>query len=489
LGGRLYVPGLDGRLTALDAATGEVLWATEPTNSEGLNSIATDAAIIMAAENAGIQTLNPENGEVLWSLDQPVWGTHSPHAGGSTVYVHSGEDTYTALSIADGSVLGTTDQAAGAGSTAAVSGELLFVSGFDGTVRAFGPVDGEANVVMAASPALIATPEPESASGETEQTAVDAPAAGEMSADLVFSFEYPEGRFPAGVFEDPEGRLWSLVFESGSIDVYDRDFNLVESWSYGRGSGPDQFDWFAATASWVAGGIVWTPDGTAHVTDMANARVQMIGPDGTMLGSWGSKGDGDGQFQNPVAIALTAENEFVVADLTRNDVQWFDQDGNLLRRLTGPDDDTQFGGPVDIGLDPDGNLWVLDDVGQVYKFDHNNQLLLSVGHKFEHASPGHFLDPCCIDIDEQGRVWVADQWNRRIQVFDPNGNLLAVWDGCATEAGCLMNTSYPIIAGNGFFYLTDWDPEGLKPAHMHKFRITFMPEVPILEAATPAAEE
>ena len=41
--------------------------------------------------------------------------------------------------------------------------------------------------------------------------------------------------------------------------------------------------------------------------------------------------------------------------------------------------------------------------------------------------PGEFDMPHAIDLDSQGRVFVADRQNNRVQVFDSDGNFEAVW--------------------------------------------------------------
>jgi sugar lactone lactonase YvrE len=143
---------------------------------------------------------------------------------------------------------------------------------------------------------------------------------------------------------------------------------------------------------------------------------------------------------------------------------------------------------TDIAYDSAGNLWVLDTFGQMlHKFDQNNQLLFTIGQQPEDSDPGRFDNPGGFAIDQEDRVWVVDQWNKRIQIFDSDGNLLAVWDGCMTTAGCFMNTGFVLVGGNDIVYVSDYDENGLKPARLLKFHITSMPEVPIMVAATPAA--
>jgi outer membrane protein assembly factor BamB len=488
--GVLYVPGYDGRLTAISADDGHVLWATQPSNGEALNPIAAPSVIVDIVAGTGVQGLDPKTGDVLWTSDLIVSGTHSPHAAGDYVYVHRDDDNYVALRLSDGSIAATNDQAAGAGSTAAISGNLLFVSGLEGKVRAFGPGTGE-TIDTVATPAVAPVDLSGPAASANEQSPIEAPTGGGIEAVLVTTMSDQ----PAMVLlaDDGNGHLWTTDGRDGSLKMYDRDLNLLETWPFGLGSGPGQFDWTGVhiTAfpdfNWTGGNMVWGPNGTAYVTDLNNARVQMIDPTGKSIGSWGTPGKNDGQFQAPVSIALQGD-EIAVVDFGRRDIQWFDLQGNFLRKLTGPQPGSQFMRPTDIVYDTVGNFWVLDTYqNQLLKFDANNNLLFTIGSPPPSSSPGRFVNPSDIAIDTQDRVWVADQWNRRIEVFDTDGNLLADWDGCNTNAACFQETALVFADSNGNVFVADYDGEGMNPPRMMKFKITSMPEVPMMAAATPAA--
>ena len=43
------------------------------------------------------------------------------------------------------------------------------------------------------------------------------------------------------------------------------------------------------------------------------------------------------------------------------------------------------------------------------------------------AGDGQFNEPWGLAIDREGNVYVADGWNHRIQVFDPQGRFLRKW--------------------------------------------------------------
>jgi sugar lactone lactonase YvrE len=84
--------------------------------------------------------------------------------------------------------------------------------------------------------------------------------------------------------------------------------------------------------------------------------------------------------------------------------------------------DGLFRQPTDIAWDSQGNIYITDGYinSRVAKFDKNGDWAKSWGSKG--TAPGQFNLPHSIAIDLQDNVYVGDRSNRRIQVFDTEGN-------------------------------------------------------------------
>jgi streptogramin lyase len=89
-----------------------------------------------------------------------------------------------------------------------------------------------------------------------------------------------------------------------------------------------------------------------------------------------------------------------------------------------PPEDGRFRQVTDVTWDPAGNIYISDGYinSRVAKADRNGNWLKSWGTPGN--KPGQFNTPHSIAADAKGNIYVADRGNRRIQVFDTEGNFL-----------------------------------------------------------------
>ncbi len=89
-----------------------------------------------------------------------------------------------------------------------------------------------------------------------------------------------------------------------------------------------------------------------------------------------------------------------------------------------PAEDGRFRQVTDIAWDRAGDIFVSDGYinSRVAKIDKDGNWLKSWGNRG--SKPGEFNTPHSIASDAQDNIYVADRFNRRIQVFDPDGRFL-----------------------------------------------------------------
>lgn len=140
-----------------------------------------------------------------------------------------------------------------------------------------------------------------------------------------------------------------------------------------------------------------------------------------------------GQGMFPLAHGLTVDSRdnVWVTDLRHHQVFQFSNDGRLLLTVGTKGqagcDATHFNQPTDIAVAPGGAFYVSDGYGnnRVAKFAPDGKFLFDWGSMG--GAPGRFDLPHGIALDRQGRVYVADRANGRIQVFDGDGKFLSQW--------------------------------------------------------------
>ncbi len=128
-----------------------------------------------------------------------------------------------------------------------------------------------------------------------------------------------------------------------------------------------------------------------------------------------------------------------------------DQQGNIVMSLGEAGvhgcDGTHFNGPADVVVAPNGDIWVADGHrggnNRLVKFSPDGDFLLERGGCVgsESKEPGMFDDPHAIAMDSQGRVFVGDRGNSRIQIFDQQGNLLAIWTQFGKPSGIVIDSN------------------------------------------------
>jgi len=88
--------------------------------------------------------------------------------------------------------------------------------------------------------------------------------------------------------------------------------------------------------------------------------------------------------------------------------------------------DGQFQKPSGIAIDSSGNIYIADNWNhRIQKLDANGKIITAWGS--EGTGNGQFRYPRSMAIDSSGNVFVTDTANHRIQKFDSNGNFISTF--------------------------------------------------------------
>jgi len=161
--------------------------------------------------------------------------------------------------------------------------------------------------------------------------------------------------------------------------------------------------------------------GRIYVVDPPRHEVVALEQDGTVALRFGSQGKEEAQLNYPTAIAAGAEGELLVVDALNFRVARFSPDGTFLGAL-GEDGETagSFSRPKGIAIDGEGRIYVSDvQRDAILVYARGGTFEFAIGRSGQGA--GEFLLPAGLAID--GRtLYVADSYNRRVQVFEIVGD-------------------------------------------------------------------
>ncbi len=216
--------------------------------------------------------------------------------------------------------------------------------------------------------------------------------------------------FPVALDVDEQGNLWVADTHNFRVLKYSPDGLLLQSFG-SEGDAPGQFGFVSGIA--VGADFLVVCDYRTNEL----CRVQVLSRTGECRTEFGTYGRGPGQFRRPVGVALTPENDILIASGLTHRVQKFSLGGDYLGEIgeagKGPG---QMMYPQDVECLPDGRFLVTEyGNNRVQLFDADGRFLRRFGYPGSEAA-GALLSPWGTAVDSEGHAYVVDYRNQRIQV-------------------------------------------------------------------------
>ena len=149
------------------------------------------------------------------------------------------------------------------------------------------------------------------------------------------------------------------------------------------------------------------------ITNKGNHEVIITDQAGNVLNKFIQPSLSKSQSFEPFAVNVHNET-ILVSDLDNGRVIVYDKDGKGFKEIGG---EHQLYRPTGVTVDDEGKIYVADDqLGSVRVFDKDNNLIRTIG--WEGSNPGELNKPWFIALNSKRQLVVADCQNCRIQIFN-----------------------------------------------------------------------
>ena len=188
-----------------------------------------------------------------------------------------------------------------------------------------------------------------------------------------------------------------------------------------------------------------------YVFQRRGPPVVVFDREGRFLSAWPRR---DGELEDAHHIYIGPDDSVYLADRDAHQVLKYTTEGETLMALGNRYRaalQAPFNHPSDIAVAPSGEIYVSDGYGNssVHRFTPDGRHLGSFGEPG--SGPGQFRVPHSIRVANDGRVYVCDRENSRVQVFSQDGAFLDQWTDFKYPMGIHIDAAQNV-------YVTDQVP-------------------------------
>lgn len=257
---------------------------------------------------------------------------------------------------------------------------------------------------------------------------------------------------PSDIAIDPEGNVFALMpGKPGIVKIYPH--TQKREWVFQSVQKPD----FLNSGRGMAVDI----KGDVYISERSDHSIKKVDTKGSLLVTFGSGGEGRGQFDEPSGLAPDEHGNIYIADSDNHRVQVFHVAGSQKHPMM-----VQTQSPpiiefesllkaeeaiTDLFYVPTKGLHVLSrERDHILRIGSPNQVYGRKGSK-----PGEFDAPMALTASADGMLAVADTGNDRVQLLDPEGASLNHFGKSGEKTGQFDEPAGIAISKKNLIYVAD----------------------------------
>jgi sugar lactone lactonase YvrE len=253
----------------------------------------------------------------------------------------------------------------------------------------------------------------------------------QLSLSPLFTINNLELNGPHGIALAPDGTLYITDTGNNRVIHIDTEGNLLNEWGgYGTINSEEEIDGLF-DQPW---GIAVDAEGFVYVADVWNHRIQKFDSEGKFITKWGFFGQGlnPGELYGPRDIVINQYGNLLITDTGNKRILMYSPDGELITQFgTGGYLEGQFDEPVGLAISPvTGELFVADTWNQrlqVWEAFEGDFFIYRTSWDIFGWYGQTLENKPYLAVDEFGRIYAADPEGGRVLVFSPDGEALGYW--------------------------------------------------------------
>ena len=248
------------------------------------------------------------------------------------------------------------------------------------------------------------------------------------------------------------GELWGIAFGKDGmwavaditnhcVYIFDSQDQVVAKFGT-RGNGNGEFN--------LPAGVAFDGDNHLYVVDNGNHRVQKFDDSNKYMLQFGSYGSNNGKLSYPVGITVH-NNRVYVADQGNHRISVFQCDGNFIHTIG---QSGQLSYPFDVAVKNNNLLLIAaHDNHCIPIFTLDGNYVSKFGT--HGTSRGQLSNPTSLTIDMYGFILITERGNNRVSVFDKDGVFIHCFGSKGSTIGQFSFPYGIALSPNGTVYVSD----------------------------------